>query len=466
MFMAAKNGSAQMLDLLLKAGAEADTANGTGTTPLMLAAASGKVDAVQVLLAHGANVNAREKTWGETPLMFAAAMNRAEVVKLLISKGADAKVTTLVARLDTSKGYDADGNLVAEEHELKNDKPLTPEEQKKAEAAKKAAERRRQAAAMRAAQTMGGMSALHFAVRDGQMEAVHALVESGVDINLVSAADQTSPLLESIYNGHYDIAQYLFEHGANPKLVNADGLAPVYAVIDQQWANRTWYPPASSAQEKTNYLTLLKEFLDAGADPNVQVKKKVWFRRFHDDWIDSPGATAFWRAAQANDLDAVKLLVAYGADPNIKTIHKASALQVAAGYGVEDQLSAFKPGMRLAVVKYLVDDLHMDVNNKDDHLYTPLHGAAYLGANDVVLYLLGKGADISVRSTGVISQEGQDVSDAPNHKGDTVVDMANGPRTHGFQHFDTIKLLESFGGVNSHNCRSDMCLPDVNASHP
>ncbi len=463
-FIASKGGYAGVLDLLLKAGADANSTNSTGSTPLMFAAASGNADAVKVLLDRGANVNARENTWGETALIFAAALNRTDVVKMLLAKGADASITTKVERLDSNKGYDPD--------EV-NEKPKgvkTEEDAAQADAAAKAAakkradDRRAAAAKMRSAEAMGGMAALHFAAREGHLETVRTLVDSGVNVNEPSAADQTSPLLQAIYNGHYDLAKYLLDHGADPKLVNADGLAPLYAVVDMQWANRTWYPPASIAQEKTSYLDLMKEVLDKGANPNVQIKKKVWFRRFHDDWIDSPGATAFWRAAQANDLPAMKLLVQYGADPKLTTIHGATALIVAAGYGFEDQLSTVVPGTRFEVVKYLVDDLHLDVTAKDDFGYTALHGAAYVGANDIVTYLVSRGADVHAKSHGIIQQEGQTVFQAPAGQGDTVADMANGPRTHGIQHPDTVALLEKLGSENSHNCRSAVCLPGTSST--
>lgn len=457
--MAAKEGNAAVIRVLISAGAESDGPNGTGTTPLMFASAAGNPEAVKALLDHGANANAREKTWGETPLMFAAAFGRVDAVKELLAGGADASVTTRVERLDSSKALDADMDqkptgAVAEKAPANDDQK------------KKAGEKRAAAAKMRSAETMGGMTALHFAAREGQLETVKALVEAGVNVNELSAADQTSPMLEAIYNGHYDVGEYLLHHGADPKLVNADGLAPLYATIDMQWANRTWYPPANTGQEKTNYLDLMKQILDKGVDPNVRIKKKVWFRRFHDDWIDSPGATAFWRAAQANDLPAMKLLIEHRADPNIPTTHQATALIPACGYGFEDQLSAIVPGARFEVVKYMVDDLHMDVNAKDDFGYTPLHGAAYVGNNELVKYLVAKGADVHAKSHGIIQQEGQTVFQAPAGAGDTVADMANGPRTHGIQHPDTVVLLESLGSANSHNCRSAVCLPGTNSTRP
>src|SRR5262249_18040146 len=157
-----------------------------------------------------------------------------------------------------------------------------------------------------------------------------------------------------------------------------------------------------------------------------------------------------------------KILIAHGADPNLKTIHKASAMQPAAGYGVEDQLSAFAVGARFEVVKYMVEDLHMAINATDEYGDTPLHGAASKGDNDLVKWMVSKGANIHAKSHGFVQQEGQTIFPAPPGKGDTVADMANGPRTHGIQHPDTVKLCEELGSENSHNCRSAVCLPEVN----
>ena len=53
LFKAASSGSAAMVALLIKAGAEVNISDTKGTTPLMLAAASGNAESVKVLLEHG-----------------------------------------------------------------------------------------------------------------------------------------------------------------------------------------------------------------------------------------------------------------------------------------------------------------------------------------------------------------------------------------------------------------------------
>ena len=153
---------------------------------------------------------------------------------------------------------------------------------------------------------IGGMTALLFAARDGQVDAARALIEGGASINQVSVSEKTSPLVMAIMNGHLDLAKLLATWGADPNLANSQGLTALYAAIDVQWAPKGWFPAAGTGQEKISYLDLMKTLLEDGADPNARLGKKLWFRSFGDhSWVDTAGATAFWRAAQSTDLGAM-----------------------------------------------------------------------------------------------------------------------------------------------------------------
>ena len=95
--LASRSGHGQIASALLDAGANphAITTN-SGVTSLHLAASAiDGVDAVTALLRHGALVDAREvSSGGQTPLIFAAAHNRTEVVVELLGHGADPATLT------------------------------------------------------------------------------------------------------------------------------------------------------------------------------------------------------------------------------------------------------------------------------------------------------------------------------------------------------------------------------------
>jgi uncharacterized protein len=280
---------------------------------------------------------------------------------------------------------------------------------------------------------MGGMTALLLAAREGHADAVRALVDGGADVNLVSPADRMSSLLLAICNGHYDVARELLDRHGDPNLATIDGLAPLYAVIDTEWAQVGWAPNPVTFQEKTTYLDLLKALLAHGANTNARLTKAIWFRptSHNQEWVDKKGATAFWRAAASSDVAAMRALIAGGADPNIASQEGVTPLMVAAGLGWGANASRNVPGAWMAVVQYCLE-LGADVNAHDMYNYTALHGAAYRGDNEVVKLLVEKGAKLDVRSK----------------RGQTVTDMANGPMVNAhlpMEHPDTIALLLKLG---------------------
>jgi ankyrin repeat protein len=399
LWLAAQSGDAIMVYMLLDNKAEADAANGDGVTPLMIASASGNPDAVYVLIQRGANPNAAEKTYGQTPLMFAAANNEADVIAVLAGKGADVAAATKVRTSSTSE-------------------------------------------------PMGGLTALHYAVRQGNVGAVDALLDRGADINQVSG-DDTTPLMLATITGQFDLAMHLLERGADATIATAAGGTPLYRVIDLQWAPRSPYPqPPAARQQKTSYLDLMKTLLDRGADPNARLRKALWYTRygFGTEGIDPAGATPFWRAAEAGDVDAMRLLVSRGADPAIKTVEGVSPLMVLAGAGYRGNDETTIPAGRMPALRYFVEELHADVNETDpkagdnkktEHVntrgYTPIHNAAARGDNEMILYLVSKGARV----------------DLVGKNGVTSVDMASSPRERSEPLPETIKLLQSLGAKSS-----------------
>jgi ankyrin repeat protein len=486
MHLASQTGTRAVVETLAGRGADVNARATSGATPLMLAASSGNTDALRALLDRGADANAAESANGETALMFGAAADRTEAVRLLLDHGAKADVTSKV--VDLTELTAPEDKLQQEIRDAQNAKSAKAAGES-GTAAAGAAETRAVSRGTPAAGTIagvtraytyneligkqGGLAALHFAARQGALQTVKALIDAGADVNQVSPADATSPLLIATINGHFDTATALLDLGADPTLSSEAGMSPLYAVLNVQWAPKMFYPqPRAYLQQKTSYLDLTRALLEHGADPNRRLKKKIWYTQYNFDLlrIDESGATPFWRAAYASDVEAMKLLLAYGADPTVPTSKPAGrtrigdneretretsplppvpvggphipALLAAAGPGYGEGFAAnahrFSPGGMLAAVKYLVEELGADVNATDAEGNTAVHNAASRGDNEMIQYLVSKGADVK----------------RVNRSGQTTVDMANGPAQRTQPYPETIKLLEGLGAKNNHKCVS------------
>ena len=117
-------------------------------------------------------------------------------------------------------------------------------------------------------------------------------------------------------------------------------------------------------------------------------------------WLNENGATPFVRAAQSGDVTLMRLLLAHGADPKIRTTNNVTALAVAAGIGwVEGVTHEWSEKDNLEAVKMCLD-LGIDVNTRDGDGRTALHGAAHKGRNAVVQLLVDHGARLDARDNG------------------------------------------------------------------
>ncbi|MGH9336004.1 MAG: ankyrin repeat domain-containing protein, partial [Vicinamibacteria bacterium] len=509
LILASRRGNAEAVEALLQAGAEASEATSTGATALMLAAASGSVDAVRHLVDRGADLNAKEASRGQTALVLASGYSRYEVVSLLLERGADPALTTNLIDLpeldkafkealeERQKKFREERKAAAaaekassevgksteteasEEEEGKGGKNifaklfgwLSPGGEKQEGSDERRRRRFRRDPFAELVGVQGGMTAFLLAARNGHVETVRSLLEGGADINQVSEGSKTSSLLIATMNGHFDLANHLLEKGANPNLANEPaGVTPLYAAINLAWAPHTGYPqPTAQLQQKTTHLELMKALLEKGADPNARLKKKVWFTGYNFDLsgFDEAGATPFWRAAYGSDVEALRLLKSFGADPNVATMTPAERPRVGdqqgrpmkdvsglkpvpvggpaltplhaasgAGFGEGFALNDYRhhPAGFMPAVKYLVEECGADVNARDHEGSTPLHNAAARGDVEMIQYLVSKGADVK----------------AVNREGQTTADMANGPVQRIQPWPEALALLTSLGAKNNH----------------
>ena len=202
--------------------------------------------------------------------------------------------------------------------------------------------------------------------------------------------------------------------------------------------------------DETTGLDVIRMLLEAGANPNLQLKLFPPYRnQGNDRGLDGMltiGTTPLLRAAKALDAPAVKLLVDHGAKLDLPNNRGITPVMAAAGMGSSDAdtrgyYTTEDTAQRSVDTLKILLDAGADVNSRGPRRLTPLHEAARWGWNAAVQFLVDRGADLNAKSQSL------DTVKDPTEK--TVIDSAmgrNGGNSRGGArvdvHEDTAKLLE------------------------
>ncbi|XP_789260.4 poly [ADP-ribose] polymerase tankyrase-2 [Strongylocentrotus purpuratus] len=402
----------QVVDLLIRKGANLLDKNNDGLAPLHMATSKSHLDVMEILLKHDAKVNSTDNL-GQTPLHHAARDNLIEACKLLLSYGAD---TGAMCRQGLTPSQLASENiqkiLQAEDQRMS----MTDETMQFLEASKAgdldkmkamvegskhlvnccdkegrhstplhfAAGYNRVAVveyllsngAYVHAKDKGGLVPLHNACSFGHYEVTELLLKRGA---LVNAADlwKFTPLHEAAAKGKYDICKLLLQHGGDVNKKNRDGHTPLNLVKD-------------SDQDIQDLLKGDAALLDAAKKGCLaRVQKLVSTDNINCRDSQGRNSTPLHLAAGYNNVEVAEYLLEHGADVNARDKGGLIPLHNASSYGHLD--------IAALLIKHKTC-----VNAVDRWNFTPLHEAAQKGRTQLCALLLAHGADPTMKN-----QEGQ-----------------------------------------------------------
>src|SRR5215813_4602872 len=376
--LASVNGNAQIVRKLLEAGADPNVVDSTGETVLMAAARTGTQDVLKFLIDRGANVNSVDPEFQQTALMLAVRENHADAVRVLIERGATLNIHTRIGPTPEFRlpckgtGCGSEGVGI--------NRGGIPDRGARAAIA-------------------GGLTSLLYAARDGRLDEARFLVSSDADVKLADP-NMISPLLMSVLNGHLDVARYLLDHGADVNAPDFWGRTPLWAAVDLR--NMDLDHGVDKFVDRAPVFDFIKLLLDRGANVNARTKEyhpgRRWLYSLGDvSWVDMTGQTPFLRAALSGDTKVIGLLLERGADPNIPTLAGTTPLMAAAGvnWTVAQTYTVSKEALLEAILICLQHGA--DVNAVNSMGLTAVMGAANRGSDDIIQYLVEKGARLDVK---------------------------------------------------------------------
>ena len=491
---AVAGGYIQAVEEHLAAGADVNSKDWYGYTPLHIAAArNSPIEIAELLIANGADVNAKDY-FGSTPLHSAVSEGHKEIAKLLVAAGADVNV---------KDGWGGDTPLDWAEEGSGWDSP-------EIKAAKKEI-----ALLLRehGGKTTAELGALIDAAKNGDFEAIKQAIADGVDVNVKGGWGELTPLHEAAGGGHKEIVELLIVNGADVNAKDEGGLTPLHFAAsgghkeivellivngaDVNAKDESGLTPLHSAVGSARLV--VEMLIAAGADVNAKIDP---FGDTPLDWAiggeaetagllrehggktgeELPPATLF-EAVYRDDLEGMKDLLAEGADVNAMDKDGNTPLHIVTHSGHKEMIKLLisngahvnakdeggwtplhfaASGGHKEIAELMLAN-GADVNAKDFSDYTPLHRAAGGGHNEMIKLLISNGADVNAKgrfgtpihnavSSGykeivqLLVDEGADVN-AKEWRGKTPLDMATPlGRQDLLKYQEIAELLRKYGG--------------------
>lgn len=393
LMLAAFEGHEAVVQLLLAFGASVNARDAEDWTALMLAAVNDHEPVVQLLLEAGADVHAVEEDQ-YTALMLTAQNGHVRSVRRLIEHGADVdaaesdKWTVLMMAADN--GYDRVARMLIDHDASVN------------------------------AFSDDNYSALILASGEGYLTTVQLLLDAGASINAMRNRYRTA-LMQAAFNGHVDVVRLLLEHGASVETTDKDEWTPlmyaaysghheIVALLIDCGAAVDAIDTKSSAltlAARKGHLQTVRELLDRSASIDATHYQDLYRTALMEaslfgreatvelllargasvDAVDVAQWTPLMLAAQEGNDRIVDLLLEHGASIDASEKDGLTALMVSIQYGHEHV-------MRLLI------DRGASVDALDSYEWTPLMMAILYGYPAVARLMVERGAELDVNPVG------------------------------------------------------------------
>ena len=382
-------GNMNNAQLLLDAKTDVNHVNSAGHTPLHIAVIKSNIDLISLLLNQHVDVNC-VKIDGKTPLHIAVENTDETIIQDLLSWKADPSLK------------DALGNTSLHL------------------AVKVKRDRSPVLFTARTCNNSDKMGPSPSPFRSCNKQTVHAIIENGVNVNVVNNRCQT-PLWFACYDGQEQFVKILLDAGADPNIAAGNGYSCLHAalhgcciteIVQALLSHGAHVNPVNNVHEtplllacKTAQKESVKVLLEAKADPNIanadgftslhaaidaSCSKETVQELIHNgatvNSIDKRGRTPLLIGCLKRQVELIEVLLGARADPAIADEERFSCLHAA----VDTRCST-------NTLQALIDHgarSHIDVKRKDGT--NALLCACRKGQSDSVRFLLKTGADVNI----------------------------------------------------------------------
>ncbi|XP_049547701.1 ankyrin-3 isoform X6 [Anopheles darlingi] len=374
--LAAKDGHYDIVNELLKRGANVDNATKKGNTALHIASLAGQKDIIHLLLQYNASVNVQSQN-GFTPLYMAAQENHDECVNYLLAKGANPalatedgftplavamqqghdKVVAVLLESDTRGKVRLPAlHIAAKKDDVKAAKLLLENEHNPDVSSK------------------SGFTPLHIAAHYGNVNVAQLLIEKGADANF-TAKHNITPLHVACKWGKLNMVKLLIANHARIDSITRDGLTPLHCAArsgHDQVIEVLLEQGAEIISKTKNGLAPLHM---AAQGEHVSAARILLMNKSPVDDITIDYLTALHVAAHCGHVKVAKLLLDRNADPNARALNGFTPLHIACKKN------------RIKVVELLLNH-GATIGATTESGLTPLHVASFMGCMNIVIYLL------------------------------------------------------------------------------